>query len=245
VVAPRSRPAPPGVPVWVREPAPGPGPHHPLTRELVVRAAVQLADAEGVAALSMRRLAADVGVGTMSLYRHVPSKDDLLDLMLDAVAAEIELPARPSGDWRGDLRQLAGQFRDAFRRHPWVLTTPATLPSFGPSTLRLIDFGYSIFTGLGLDIDAAAELYGTVQSYITGFTQASLAEESARRGSGLSDEEWRSAVAPYVQKLVADGHYPTLSRQITDGGPREPERSFEFGLDRVLDGIAVFLSSRE
>jgi AcrR family transcriptional regulator len=206
---------------------------------------VQLADAEGVAALSMRRLAADVGVGTMSLYRHVPSKDDLLDLMLDGVAAEIELPAQPSGDWRGDLRQLADQFRDAFRRHPWVLTTPATLPSFGPSTLRLIDFGYSIFTQLGLDIDAAAELYGTVQSYITGFTQAALAEESARRGSGLPDEEWQAVVAPYVQQLIREGRYPTLSRQITDGAPRDPDRSFQFGLDRVLDGIAVFLGGRE
>jgi AcrR family transcriptional regulator len=245
VAAARSRPTPPGVPVWVREPASDPGPQLQLTRERVVSAAVRMADAEGVATLSMRRLAADLGVATMSLYRHVPSKDDLLDLMLDAVAAEIELPTRPSGDWRADLRQVAGQFRGAFRRHPWVLTTPASLPSFGPNTLRLIDFGYSVFTRLGLDIDAAAELYGTVQSYITGFTQASLAEESARRNSGLSDEEWRSAVAPYVRKLVSGGQYPTLSRQITEGGSREPDRSFEFGLERVLDGIAVYLDGRE
>jgi AcrR family transcriptional regulator len=236
---------PPGVPVWIREPAPEPGPQLHLTRELVVSAAVRMADAEGVAALSMRSLATEVGAATMSLYRHVPSKDDLLDLMLDAVAAEIELPERPSGDWRGELRRLAGQFRDLFRHHPWVLTTPASLPSFGPNALRLIDFGYSIFTRLGLDIDAAAELYGTVQSYITGFIQASLAEESARRSSGLSDEEWRAAVAPYVQKLVSSGQYPTLSRQITEGGARKPDQSFEFGLERVLDGIAVYLGGRE
>lgn len=245
MAAARSRQSPSGVPVWVRAPTPGPGTQLQLSRELVVSAAVKLADTEGVAALSMRRLAADVGAATMSLYRHVPSKDDLLDLMLDAVAAEIQPPSGPSGDWRGDLRELAGQFRAAFQRHPWILTTPATLPSFGPSTLRLIDFGYSIFTRLGLDIDDAAELYGTVQSYIVGFTQASLAEESARRSSGLSNDAWQAAVAPYVQKLIRDGQYPTITRQITEGGARNPDRSFEFGLERVLDGIAVFLTGRE
>src|SRR5262245_32195265 len=121
-------------PIWTRmerEPRAG---RPTLSREQIVRAAIEIADAEGIEALSMRRVAAKLRAGTMSLYWHVPSKDDLLDLVRDAIMGEVKLPSTPSGGWRADLRLVAYQTRAELLRHPWYGEIIGDLPSLGPNS---------------------------------------------------------------------------------------------------------------
>lgn len=124
---------------WNRPERAAKGPSPSRTRAEITSAAVAIADAEGIEALSMRRVAKELGTGTASLHRYLASKDDLLDLMLDAVAAEGGGPPAPSGDWRSDLRGLAHRSQAAFPRHPWMTSLAAGRPSLGPNIPRSIE----------------------------------------------------------------------------------------------------------
>jgi AcrR family transcriptional regulator len=209
--------------------------------ESVVDAAVALADAEGLEAVSMRRIAAELGVGTMSLYRYVETKDDLLDLMIDQVMGEGERPPRRD-DWRAELRGIGLRHRTLVLLHPWVLGVSATRPPFGPNVLDNTERMLAAMDGQGIGIDAMARLGETVMAYVRGFVMSEIAELETIRRTGVTEDEYRSAVGPYLMGVLAEGRHPLLSRFVHDA-EHHPDRDqvFESGLDRVLDGIAVDL----
>ncbi len=220
----------------------GPQPSH--SRAEIAAAAVRIADAEGVEAVSMRRVAAEVGSGTMSLYRYVSRKDDLLDLMVDAVMGEMDLPAAPSGDWRADLTLQARGGRAVGIRHPWLSELSAGRPPLGPNGLRAIEFALGAVEGLGLDIDGMSRVVGILTAFVRGFVQAELAEQEARRRTGLDLNQWRATRAAYIRMLIDSGRHPMLRRIVLDARDPDPDSDFETALGQVLDGLAATLPGR-
>jgi AcrR family transcriptional regulator len=203
--------------------------------------AIKIADVEGLEALSMRRVAKDLGAGTMSLYRYVPSKDDLLELMIDAVIGEfIPEQGELTGQWRPDLRLLAHYHRRGLRRHPWMTARPLVAQPLGPNALRLAEVALGAVEGLGLNIDEMMSVTGMVISYVNGFVPSELAAAEARRRTGLTDEQLMVANAPYVRSIIKTGRFPLIERVIIDARQphMDPDERFEYGLDRILDGIA-------
>jgi AcrR family transcriptional regulator len=235
-----SEPDPPVI--WMLPEYPGRGPKPAYSRAEITEAAIKVADAEGLEAVSMRRVAQQIGAGTMSLYRYVPRKSDLFELMSDAVAGESPLSGMPSGDWRADLTALARGQRAAVLRHPWLIElTPGS--GMGPNSLRIVEATFSAVSVLGLGIDAMMEIVGQVSAFATGYVHQELTDEKARRRSGLDREEWFRRQAPYVRKLIDSGDYPMLRRIIIDAElpHMDPDARFERGLSRLLDGIAANL----
>lgn len=213
-----------------------------LTHDQLVRAAVEIADADGVEAVSMRKLAARLGAGTMSLYRYVASKDDLLDLMVDAVIGEDLPTGEPSGDWREELAELARRSRRATRRHPWAIGFVLARPNLGPNALRAIEYAMAAVDGLGLDIDGMLDMTSTVNAFVIGFVQAEVAEEQAQRRTGLSEPQWRDRMASYLGQRIATGRHPYLERIVVEAEDfPDVDAAFERRLGFVLDGLAANL----
>ncbi|MEY2229060.1 MULTISPECIES: TetR/AcrR family transcriptional regulator [Streptomyces] len=227
---------PPPALVWAREPrAPR---RQSLSVDRIVSVAVGIADAEGLEALSMRRLAADLGSGTTSLYRHVAGRDELLDLMVDAVRGEH--PAQPpTGDWRADLGGVARLMRADLLRHPWLGSALMSRLALGPNSLRRVDFALAAAGSLTADASLAITLIRSLHHYVLGAVADQLAEQDAQRRTGLTEEQWRASVGPYVRDIVNSGVYPHFSRSVIEAEDLDADRQFEFGLDCLLAGIAA------
>lgn len=215
-----------------------------INRGGVVRAAIRLADAEGMSAVSMQRVAAQLEVAAMTLYRHVRSKNELVTAMVDAVLTEQSPRARP-GDWRVQLEDQARQEWQLYQRHPWVLPVLAsTRPPLGSAVLAVIDRSMTTLTGRGLDHRAAMSTYLLVSGYVQGMALLVAAESQAVRDTGVRAETWwSSARSGRFAGLVDSGWYSWLTELAGDelSGADAVENWFDFGLQRVLDGIAVFL----
>jgi AcrR family transcriptional regulator len=231
--------------VWMLPDRPGRGPRPAHSRNEIAAAAIEIADADGLEAVTMRRVAAEVGCGTMTLYRYVPTKDHLLELMIDVVTGETVLPDLPAGDWREGLRTVAAMHRDTLLRHPWLASLQSGRPSFGPNSLRTMEWAAGVLHDLSLDIDQVLIMMNTLRAFVLGAVVEELAEQEAQRRSGLSTAQWQARMAPYVATLMASGRYPTFNKIITDarlphsdGGPDE---GFALGLELVLDGFAASL----
>jgi AcrR family transcriptional regulator len=220
-------PTPEGL-IW-HHPEP-PGRKNALTRATVVRTAIEVADTGGVAALTMRAVADALGVSTpMSLYRYVLNKDGLVDLMLDEVAAEVEVPAGPSGDWRADLRGLATSLWAMIGRHRWYAEFVDSRPPFGPCTLRRAAFLMTVLDGARLE--PAVAYASLLDNYVTG-TAMSVSRELAMLGRfGIgSTEDLRS----YAGEMADD----SLAAWLPDLPDLSADSRFELGLDCLLDGFA-------
>jgi AcrR family transcriptional regulator len=220
----------------------GPGRRPGYSREQVTRAAVRIADAEGAEAATMRRIAHDLGTGAMSLYRYVPRRDDLFDLMIDLVMSEVELPDRPSGDWRADLSLVACRSRAAGLRHPWLTGLLTGRPTLGPQLLRVHEFALAAFDGLALGIDEIAGFVGMLDDYVHSAVRREIGWLEHARSTGLSPEKWkRDYIGPYVRQVVESGAYPHFNRTLLESGTAHlpPEERFRHDLDRVLDGIGL------
>jgi AcrR family transcriptional regulator len=233
----------PPVLVWERpEPARRPAPS-PLSRESIVRTAIALADADGLAAVSLRKVGAALDAGPMRLYGYVSTKQELLDLMVDEVYAEIA-PPRPGGDWRAALRELAGQLRAAALRHEWFVELLGGRPSLGPHALAYLEAGLGALDAVDgfAGIDAVMRAWGAAQAYTVGAVRAEVAERVAQRVTGLDEEGWQALTAPYLARVLATGRYPTLEKVVRESSPDDPDAGFATGLDHVLDGIAARLA---
>lgn len=218
--------------------------------ERIVRAAIEVADAEGLAALSMRRVAEQLGVGTMSLYTYVPGKAELIDVMVDTVYGELPAPDDVPGGWRGRLELIARENLALYRRHPWMLqVSTASRPPLGPNLIAKYDYELRAVDGIGLDdveMDAVVTL---VNGYVSGAARGAVEAAQARQHTGVSDEQWWYAHAPYLARVFDPRRYPTAARVGAAAGEAhntayDPGHSFEFGLQRVLDGIEAFVSAR-
>ncbi len=235
--------------LWGVRQAPSRGPKPGLDVPRIVRAAVELADAEGLPALSMRRLADRLGVSTMSLYTYVPGKAELIDLMMETVLDEQSRPERVEGGWRGRLEQIARENWALFLRHPWMLNVATSRPPLGPNVIAKYDYELRAVSELGLtdvEMDSVVSLLaGFVSSAARGAVEA--AQATAR--TGISDEQWWAASAPLLEKLFDAERYPTAARVGAAAGAEygaasDPEHGFEFGLQRMLDGIEVLVTQR-
>jgi AcrR family transcriptional regulator len=226
--------------IWMRSERPARGPAPAYSRAQITALALKIADAEGLEALSMRRVAKELGAGTMSLYRYVPGKDDLIELMIDVVIGEW-IPERGefSGEWRADLRLLAHYSRRSLRRHPWMAGRSGGV-TFGPNALQMAEAALGAVDGLGLNIDQMMSVTGMVTSYVNGFVANELAAAEARRRTGLTDEQLMIANGPYIRSILDSGRYPLIERVIVDARQphMDPDERFEYGLERLLDGIA-------
>jgi AcrR family transcriptional regulator len=227
--------------LWERVEGSTRGPRPTLTHGQIARAAVEIADAEGLGAVSMRRLAERLGVATMGLYRYVTGKDEIYELMLDAVAAEIELP---DAGWREVADAYARQTRALSLRHRWMQQAFTRVPaSLSPANVALTEKALNSVDGLGLDVDTMMAVFGVVSSFARGAVVAEVAQHEALERHGWDNEDdVRLAYLPYVRWMLGTGRYPALSRYIIDGSNEDDaEWQFEFGLTCVLDGIAARL----
>lgn len=231
----------------VRRPTAAPG--EDLHREPIVQAAIEIADAEGLAAVSMRAVAGKLGVATMSLYRHVDSKDDLILHMTSAVFGEARLPETPPAGWRARLTVAARLQWSVYRRHPWLaqlvsITRPLPLRNLlvhGEWALAAID-------GLGLDAATMLHVHITLFSYVRGLAINIEWENEAAAASGLTEDEWMDNHSLALNELAASGAFPTFARvftELTDNFDLDLDLLFEFGLEPLLDGLAPLLDGTQ
>ncbi|MFE7138133.1 TetR/AcrR family transcriptional regulator C-terminal domain-containing protein [Streptomyces sp. NPDC057644] len=239
--------------LWGTGERPGRGPKPGLTLDRIVTAAVAVADAEGLAAVSMRRLSTELGTGTMSLYRYVPGKAELLDLMLDRVLGEplpstdastapAEAPPAPA-DWRAAVDTMARDYLDNLRRHPWLLKINQARTVLGPSALRGLELALTGLRGMGLRDPELIGVIITVNSFVEGLarTQADAAE--AVRQTGLSDEVFWDHQRPFLERAMLSGAYPMMASMSEDTFSPEFDQ-FEFGLQRLIAGFDVLVGER-
>ncbi|AXB41371.1 TetR/AcrR family transcriptional regulator C-terminal domain-containing protein [Amycolatopsis albispora] len=226
--------------VWTR-PRPEPRRRAPGVEQYVA-AALAIADAEGLGAVSMRRVAGDLGSGTASLYRYIANRDELVDLMIDAAQGEDPLP-EPTHDWRVDLAAVAHALRATLLRHPWLAGEMAGRPSLGPNALRRSESALRAAAALTPDITLAGLALGAVRSYVLGAVAGQQAARRAEQRSGLTEEQWQRSVGPYISEIIAAGEHPMLARRVLEGEEVDPDEEFAFGLDCVLDGLAARLGA--
>jgi AcrR family transcriptional regulator len=221
-----------------------------LSIEKIISAAIETADADGAGALSMRRVAERLGAGTMSLYTYIPGKEELIDLMLDSVYGEMSRPAAPPEDWRAKLELIARENWLLARRHPWILQISTTRPPLGPNAITKYDYELSMIDGIGLteiEMDSVVDLInGHVQQVARRWMDAVQVE----RASGMTDEQWWEVNGPLVNSIVDYSRFPTAARVGVAAGEAygaaySPEHAFEFGLQRVLDGVERFVQQRQ
>lgn len=244
------------------EPAPrGRGAAAGLSVDTIVTTAVALADAEGVGALSMRRVASELGVGAMSLYTYVPGKGELLDLMVDAVLGELAGEAAGPADaahaaedvgasWRDRLEAVARANWVLYERHPWLLQVAASgRPPLGPHVMAKYEHELRAVDGIGLDEVQMDDVITLVNGFVAGTARGVVEQAQARAVTGTTEDEWWAATEPFVARVFDPERYPTVARVGPVAGEAnqaayDPRRAFEFGLARLLDGVAVLVDAQ-
>jgi len=216
-----------------------------LTRERIVAAAIRVADAEGLAQLSMRRIATELGTAPMSLYRHVNGKDELLVSMMDSVLGEDPLPARPPEGWRAQLELSSRMQWQGFRRHPWLAPALSiTRPQLIPNGMRHTEWALRALDGLGLTIQEMMHVHITLFSHVRGLALNLEAEAQAEQDSGLTSDEWMQTQEHGFRVIAGTGDFPLLNRLVNSDMELDLDQLFEFGLGRLLDGLERHLAGR-
>ena len=233
--------------IWLRPEVTGRGRAPGYSRAQIAKAAIAVADAEGLEAASMRRVATEIGAAPMSLYRYVRSKDELRVLMADEALHQDwrHWESLPEGDWALSLRRLAHNLRRLVLAHPWWAEVVTRGPIFGPHIMRMVDVTLAGLDGLGLDIDGMMEIAEIVQIFALGYAQREFHAGQAMAAVGATEpvelnRDWH----PFVLSLIESGEYPYLRRVVLDArGPHEsdPQVPFERALDRLIAGIAASL----
>ena len=204
----------------------------PLSRERVLRAAVVLADTDGIESLTMRRLGQDLGVEAMSLYNHVAGKDDILDGIADLVFSEIDLPSALA-DWKTAMRLRAISAREALVRHPWASSLMQSRTKPGPATLRHHDSVIGRLREASFTVDMTAHAFSVMDSYIYGFAQQ-------QENLTYSTSEEAAVVAQNILRQIPTNEYPHLAEMIIEHAMKpgyDYAQEFEFGLDLILNGL--------
>lgn len=214
----------------------------------MVRAATELADSEGLAAVTMRRVAQVLGVAPMTLYTYIPGKAELLDLMLDAAYAQMPRTDTTGQPWRQRLTAVAEENRALFETHPWAATVSTTRPPLGPGLMAKYEHELSALEGLGLDdveMDAALT---HMLSFVQACARNANAARLAQQDSAMDDAQWWAANALLLARVLDADAYPIAARVGTvagavHGSAYSPEHVYQFGLRRVLDGLAVLIAA--
>ncbi|NUT36780.1 MAG: TetR family transcriptional regulator [Hamadaea sp.] len=224
------------------------GPRPTLTVDRVVDAAVALADAEGLAVVTMRRVAQELSVAPMSIYTYVPGKAELVDLMLDTVLARMTRSTPASEHWRDRVVAVAADNRALYEQHPWLAEISTSRPTLGPGVTGKYEYELGAFDGIGLDdvtMDAAL-------TYLLGFVQTCARDahdaRAAQRESRMTDAEWWAVNEPLLSKVLDVRRFPLAVRVgaaagAAHQGAYDPDHAYAFGLARVLDGLAALIPS--
>ncbi len=224
-----------------------------LTRERIVRAAVEIADAEGIATLSMRRVASELGVATMALYRHVPSKEDLVMQMADAALGDEPFPDAVPDGWRTQLELLARLQWSIYRRHPWLAQTMSvTRPVPAPNSLTHAEWAIRALNGLPFDPFTKLHVHILMFSFVRGIAANIEMQQQAEHETGITAEEWMESQDSVLDSLMSAGTFPAFSQLMAEidrlgnneGFHFDIDTLFEFGLHRMLDSIGVLIDSR-
>jgi AcrR family transcriptional regulator len=219
----------PAASIWLRPERAAVGRPARHTRAEITAVALGVADAEGLEAVSMRRVAADLGTGAASLYRYVETRDELLDLMTDATAAEYELAA-PSADWLADLVALGEQARAILRRHPWLAALTQTRPVIGPNGVAVIEHFLAVLSGHPASLTAKLEAF----AMLNGLTASSVLYEQAG-GPALQERN-----VAFLAHAIASGDHPRLAELAAgsaETAPADPADRYPGLLARVLSGL--------
>jgi AcrR family transcriptional regulator len=223
----------------------GPRPHLSLDR--IVEAGVRVAAAEGLAAVSMGRVAAELGASPMSLYRYVAAKDELLALMVDAASHPAPDPPAPDEGWREGLARWAWAYHAALRRHPWILRIPISGPPATPNQIRWLEVGLTCLRGTGLAEREKLSIVILLSGFVRQEATLSADVDAAIRAAGATPEQTVSRYGRALARLTDPLRFPAL-RAVIDCGvfdePDDPDGEFVFGLERLLDGVEALVRSR-
>ncbi|MFE0187843.1 TetR/AcrR family transcriptional regulator C-terminal domain-containing protein [Streptomyces sp. NPDC058989] len=232
-----------------RRPSPAPDPEQELSLDRIVRTAIEIADAEGLSALSMRGVAARLGVAAMSTYRYVPSKEDLVLHMADAAFGEESYGADAPEDWRARVELGARTLWSLHRKHPWLaqlgsLTRPLLVPNLmvhGEWVLGALD-------GHGLDPTTLFDIHVLLYSHVQGLAMHLEMEAHAEAATGQSEDQWMDSRAPALRELVESGRFPTFTKVVgafEEGYDLRLDALFEFGLKALLDGLTSLVEGQK
>ncbi len=221
------------------------GPKAAFTPEDVVQAAVAIADEEGLGAVTMQAVSARLGLTTMAVYRYFPNKETLIDAIVDA---GLGLPPSPSAgsDWRAEVTQWAHAKREMLCARPWLAELPFVAAPHGPNWLSWLEALAAPLARTGLPAAELGQMISIIDGYVRGAsdTSISLARSRAR---GISEQEWAAAVGADLGRAIGDPRFRNFAAIITapsDGQPRNMRDSFDFGLQRILDGIALYVDKQ-
>lgn len=223
--------------IWLRPARSGRGPVPEHSAEEIARAAIALADVRGLAAVTMRAVAAAIGTAPATLYRYIDTRGELLELMADQAVGEYSLPEPDTADPAAALLALGHQTLDIYRRHPWLLDVPAASGLPGPNALAVMDHALAILSGTVLSGPAKLEVFGLFTGAVRAFAQM----EADQQRAGRDTAAWQASVAAYLIEVVATGRYPHLAGVLSsppaagDLGPQEP--LFGRALTRILSGL--------
>jgi len=224
-----------------------------LTLKAIIAAAIDIADTYGVDALSMRKVAQHLGVGTMSLYTHVPGKADLIDLMFDTAYGElyesVESPSQQPRGWRGALKFIAKQNWDLYHRHPWMLQAATGRSILGPHAAIKYEAELRPLDQLGLSDVEMDAILTLILTHVEGAARSQIMRDSTQQKTGMTDEEWWVSRAPLLDKLIDPTRFPVATRIGQAAGQEyqgafSPEFAFTFGLERILAGIAELILAK-
>ena len=221
----------------------GRGPKPRLTLDAIVDRAVAIADAEGLEAVSMRRVASDLEAGTMSLYRYLPGKAELLDLMLERVSA-LDEDAQLGDDWREAMQAVGRGLWRLYTGHPWLPLVDQTRPLLGPNALRGFDLAVGALSETGLSGQERVGVIGMIDAFAQSAARNANAAAAAERVTGISNEDFWKAQEPVLVAAMETGDYPHVAGLDEDAFDMPGEEFFEFGLQRLLDGIKVLVAER-
>jgi AcrR family transcriptional regulator len=228
--------------LWGTQERPSRGPKPMLSLGEIARAGIRIADAEGLGALSMRRIAEELGFTTMSLYRHVPGKTELLAVMIDTAIGDALPLTESDGSWRARLEHWAYQNLELLLRHPWMLVIDSPDSQTGPNKMAWIEAGLQTIADTGLDGGEMLEIIFSAYVYVHGSAQVFSLWEREEAPS------WTTR-SPLMQRVARNDRFPILNTILASGAldkadEEEPDESFAFGLQRMLDGIEAYINAR-
>lgn len=229
--------------VWIRQPAGSRRGQPALSLDQIVSAAIELLDGEGLGGLSMRRLGAKLDAGATSAYWYVRNKDELLELAVDKVMGEIDVPHPAEVGWRAAAGTCAREYRSAILRHPWMLGLLGVVPTIGPNAMRMSNRMIEALTAAGFTGPALAFASSALTSHAVGSATTAVAMYAASARAGKSPNELAAELEPYIHSLEAD--YRSYATWWHENKSLDVEKlqdeGFDFGLDRVLDGLEMWL----
>jgi AcrR family transcriptional regulator len=209
-----------------------------LTLDEVVTAGIAVAQEVGLDALSMRRVAARLDMGAMSLYTYVPGRTELVDLMIDRAFGELDLP--PAGTpWRTGLAHYAREVWDLYQRHPWILQTNQWRLPLAPHVLDSQEAGLRTLVDTGLPAEQVVEILALVDAFVRGLARAAVAEAVEKDTSGMSSDEYWTSMSSFWADWFDVERYPVMTRIWEAGGFDTPADPFDASLDRLLDGVEM------